>query len=332
MCAYALRPNREVVHPEWTSPVADKLDLVERVIESTIDSAVELACEISSHVFSAGGKRIRPALVVLSAGACGAQVDAPRVTGIAAAAELIHTASLLHDDVVDAANARRGVSTANAKWGNTLSVLGGDFLLSKAFSLLADADGPGVLTVLSAAAVSMAESEMLQAVCEGSIDSWRAGYWRIIHGKTASLMAACCECGAVLAAADESVRLAFRDYGTSFGVAFQITDDLLDIIGDPAQTGKDIGTDLVNGKFTLPVLLAYERGLALTPLVGSGRLSAEDARRVAVQVVECGAAEEARRVAEDYAGRARNALTEIADSDYKAALNALASSITARDL
>jgi len=332
MCAFAVHQKRETELPDWAVPVAGRLELVERVIESALDSGVEVASEITAHLFSAGGKRIRPALVTLSAAACGGESSDGRVTSIAAAAELVHTASLLHDDVVDAASARRGVSTANATWGNTLSVLGGDFLLSKAFSLLAEVGHGGVLSVLSAAAVSMAESEMLQAVCEGSIELWQANYWRIIRGKTASLMAACCECGAMLAGANPAVRQALREYGADFGLAFQVTDDLLDVTGSPAQTGKDIGADLVNGKFTLPVLLAARDGLVPKPLIETGCPSPEDARRIVAAAIECGAAEETRRMAEDYADRARRCLEGIPESEHKAALEVLACSITTRDL
>ncbi len=301
-------------------------------MESATGSGIEIVSEIGSHAFSAGGKRIRPALVILSAGACGGDTNDPRVIKMAAAVELIHTASLLHDDVVDAADARRGVSTTNSLWGNTLSVLGGDFLLSKAFSLLADVDVLDILSVLSEATVSMAESEMLQATCEGNIDAWRAEYWRIVKGKTAALMAACCECGAILAGADGPARLAFREYGTSFGLAFQITDDILDIAGDPERTGKHIGADLMSGKFTLPVLLACEKGSAVTALVGHGPLTAEDARRASALVIESGAADEARRVANDYGIRARQALAVVPRSEYSSALKALADSLATRDL
>lgn len=331
MSAYALRSNRRLSLPEWAGSIADQLDAVEGLIESTAASGIDIVSRISLHAFSAGGKRIRPALVILSAGACGSAPDSINVIKIAAAVELVHTASLLHDDVVDAAAARRGVSTTNSLWGNTLSVLGGDFLLSKAFSLLTDVGGSDVLAVLSQAAVSMAESEMLQAVCEGSLESWRANYWRIIQGKTAALMAACCECGAILAGADEATRSAFRDYGTDIGLSFQITDDLLDVVGDPARIGKDVGTDLTNGKFTLPVLLASEQGGPVSALVGSGRLSAADARRVAALVAECGAAEQARRVAQDYADRACRALALVPESEPKSALRALAASLVRRE-
>ncbi|MGC8861239.1 MAG: polyprenyl synthetase family protein [Armatimonadota bacterium] len=332
MSAHALHSNQAISRPTWAVPIADLLDAVEDTIESAIDSRIDIVSHISTHVFSAGGKRIRPALVILSASACGSNVDRGRVTKLAAAVELVHTASLLHDDVVDSAAARRGVCTANSLWGNRLSVLGGDFLLSKAFSLLACAESTEILSVLSSAAVSMAESEMLQAASEGSLDCWRANYWQIIQGKTAALMAACCECGALLAGADAGLRQAFSEYGTSVGLAFQITDDLLDIVGNPAQTGKDVGTDLMNGKFTLPVLLAYEKDSALiNGMVGSGRLSREDARRVAALVLEHGTAEQARRVAQDYADRACRALDAVPESGHTSALRALAGSLVQRE-
>jgi octaprenyl-diphosphate synthase len=301
------------------------------MLGSVVASDVAVASDLSLHLFSAGGKRVRPALVILSALACGGSED-DRVISLAAATELVHSASLLHDDVVDETSARRGVATANAMWGNKLSVLGGDLLLSKAFSLLAGIGNSEILSALSATAVLMSESEMLQAASEGSIESWREYYWRIIRGKTASLTGSCCECGAILRGASPATRRALAGYGHTFGLAFQITDDLLDITGDPARTGKDIGTDLIHGKFTLPVLLAAERRPELLELVGSGLCTCEEAERIAAIVLESGAADEARRKAVEYGEEACRQLGEIPHSDYRSALEALAVSVIDREV
>ncbi len=331
MNASALNTKKEVVCPKWIMPIADALSRVEQTIDSATNSSVYIASQISSYVFAAGGKRIRPCLVLLSAGISGGDLEAEEVIRMAAAVELIHTASLLHDDVIDSAVARRGVHTANAVWGNTISVLGGDFLLSKAFCLLGDIAGNEVISVLSRAAVAMTESELLQSICENDIDLWRSEYWRIIRGKTASLMGACCESGAILARASDVARSALRAYGESLGVAFQITDDLLDIAGDPAITGKQIGSDLANGKFTLPVLLALKRKDFPRELLSKDRIPIEQARRIAEFVVQCGAVAEAKQVAEKIAAQARGALNIFEQSPYKCALEILASSVVARE-
>ena len=337
MSAYILDARRNQPQPEWVSVIASELDLVECKLETTVTSDVPVAFDLSIHLFSAGGKRIRPVLTILSALASGDNVDIDRVINLAVATELVHTASLVHDDVVDETKERRGVSTANNEWGNKLSVLGGDFLLSKGFSLLASDGDADVLRVLSSTAVKMTESEILQAASEGSLASWEREYWRIIDGKTAAFMGACCECGAILTRAGSDLRRALSEYGTQLGIAFQITDDLLDIAGNPAQTGKDIGTDLTNGKFTLPVLLALrnmnedDRRDLLSSVQG-GSLAREDARRIAKLVADCGAVEMAREVACNHAKNACEQLADVRPSEYKSALEALASSVINRDV
>ena len=243
--------------PAWADPIAQLLAAVDERMLALCASDVMAASDISIPVFSAGGKRIRPALVILSALAAGGSIS-ERLLDLAAATEFMHTASLIHDDVVDETTERRGIPTTKFEWGSKLSVLGGDFLLAKAFLLVSWVGDPAILNVLSSTAVKMSESEILQATCEGRLDAWEENYWRIISDKTAAFMGACCECGALLAGEDDAVRDALRRYGTQLGLAFQITDDLLDITGDPVETGKDVGSDLVHGKFTLPVLLALK--------------------------------------------------------------------------
>ncbi|MCL5104955.1 MAG: polyprenyl synthetase family protein [Armatimonadetes bacterium] len=335
MNAQALNAIRENARPGWMAPIASQLDLVERKLEATVTSEAQPAFEMAIHLFSAGGKRIRPALVLLSACAAGAEAGDPRAINLAASTELVHMASLVHDDVVDETSERRGVATANAKWGNKLSVLGGDFLLSKSFTLLA-ADGDfDVLRVLSSMAVGMTESEVLQASSDGSIAAWEENYWQIIRGKTAEFMGACCECGAIVAGADERVRAAMIEYGLQLGFAFQITDDILDIEGNPARTGKPVGTDLIHGKFTLPVLLALqsfdsEARRTFLASVNSGSMSADSVREVVQQVIASGAVEMARERALRFAEQAMEQLKAIPTSPYSDALEMLAESVIGR--
>ncbi len=322
---------------EEREKVAALMQIVEDRLKSVTASEVEVASDISKRLFSAGGKRIRPMLVILSALACGGR-DYTKMLDLAAATELIHTASLVHDDVIDETAERRGVATANTKWGNKLSVLGGDFLLSKAFSLISGIGDHEVLQVLATNAVRMSEAEMLQTMCEGNLKLWDANYWRIVEGKTASFMSACCECGAILAGADRLTRTMLADYGNQFGMAFQITDDLLDVLGDPSVTGKAIGTDLMHGKFTLPLLLAAKNKntadqckTLLSVSKGDGGLSPENLDAIVRIIVESGVAEEARCIALDFARNACARLNGIPFSGYADALCELATSIANRE-
>lgn len=327
-----LNTDIEETRPDWAVPIARELEMVERTLEATISSDVPTAYDLSLGLLSAGGKRIRPALVILSALASG-ECDTQRMLGIAAAAELVHMASLVHDDVVDETRERRGARTANDSWGNKISVLGGDYLLSKAFQLLAAHGGSDVLRVLSATAVRMTESEMLQATAEGDLALWESNYWRIIRDKTAHFMGACCECGASIGMAEPKTRELLREYGVQLGLAFQITDDVLDIAGDPLITGKATGSDLTHGKYTLPVLLALRDGSDLHSLrstLASGRLTREEAESVAARVIECGAVEDARGVAVECVDKAREQLRDVAASEYTQALDALANFVIRR--
>ncbi|MEN6356453.1 MAG: polyprenyl synthetase family protein [Armatimonadota bacterium] len=332
MNARVLSSRSEDICCPWAVPIATEMDQVERIIESAIRSEVSVAFDLSMHLYSAGGKRIRPTLVLLSALACNANADMDRAGSLAAATELVHMASLVHDDVVDETHERRGESTANSVWGNKMSVLGGDFMLSKAFSLLGANGDIEILQALSGMAVGMAESEMLQAQSEGSIEAWQENYDRIIHGKTASFMRACCECGAMLGGADVEARQALAEYGLLLGQAFQITDDVLDIVGDPAQTGKDVGSDIINGKFTLPVLLAIKKPAfgPVKPLLLEKPAVYENAAFIARRIIECGAVDEALQSARRLASDACTRLKKLPVSDYTLALESLAEFVISR--
>ena len=321
--------------PDWAAPISTELDLVDRRLESVLMSDVDAAFGISVGLLSAGGKRVRPALVLLTAFACNRDADRDRAVNLAAAMELVHMASLVHDDVVDERLSRRGAPTANASWGNKISVLGGDFILSKGFSLIAADGDPDVTRTLAATAVKMTESEVLQAACEGSLDMWEASYDRIIRDKTALLMGACCECGVIAAGAGRAVRAAVREYGTSVGLAFQITDDVLDVIGDPSRTGKETGTDIAGGKFTLPVLIAAREAepdarSRLLSALSREMIGEQDAEEIARLVVESGAVRKALDVAVRHSDDARASLAVLPPSCFTDALFLLASHASTR--
>lgn len=318
--------------PDWAGSISAELDMVERTLESVICSDVSTAFDISMHLLTAGGKRIRPALMILSAMASG-ECDPERLAYLAAATELVHMASLVHDDVIDETRERRGVITAAESYGNKISVLGGDYLLAKGFHLLATYGTPDILRSLSANAIRMTESEILQASAEGDLASWETNYWRIIRDKTAGFMAACCECGALLAGSEPQVRERLCEYGVQLGLAFQITDDVLDISGDRALTGKETGTDLVHGKFTLPVLLALrdeDESGELRAILANGKLSRSQAEDVAARVIRSGALDDARLAALDCSEEAIKQLCDVPRSQYTEALIALAGFVISR--
>jgi len=231
---------------------------VDQVIHQRLSSDVALINQISHYIVSAGGKRIRPRLVLLFSQALG--FDGPEQYELAAIVEFIHTATLLHDDVVDESSLRRGRQTANALFGNAASVLVGDFLYSRAFQMMVGINRMRVLEVLADATNVIAEGEVLQLMNMHDPDLAVDDYLRVIRYKTAKLFEASARLGAVLANADHAVEEACADYGRSLGTAFQLIDDLLDYEGDTEALGKNVGDDLREGKPTLPLLVALSRG------------------------------------------------------------------------
>ena len=231
---------------------------VDEVIRQRLASRVALIDQISHYIVNAGGKRIRPRLVLLFAEALG--FEGPERYELAATVEFIHTATLLHDDVVDESALRRGRATANAMFGNAASVLVGDFLYSRAFQMMVSVNRLRVLQVLADATNVIAEGEVLQLMNMHDPDLAVEDYLQVIRFKTAKLFEASARLGAVLADADSSLEDACADYGRSLGTAFQLVDDLLDYDGNSQDLGKNVGDDLREGKPTLPLLLALERG------------------------------------------------------------------------
>ncbi|MDW8105545.1 MAG: polyprenyl synthetase family protein [Armatimonadota bacterium] len=243
--------------------VAKVLDLilpdllaVEERIQREISSSVRTIWSLGEHVLSSGGKRLRPALVCLSAHATGVPFDRQRLVPLAAAAELMHTATLIHDDVVDNTTTRRGRPTASALFGNGVTVLTGDYLLAKVMSLLAEDGDIEIIRTVSRVAVEMSEGEVLQMLHTGDLSISEETYFDIIRKKTAVFIQGCCRTGALAARAPQPMVEALSQYGFHIGMAFQLADDLLDYIGNPARMGKPVGSDLREGKFTLPLIIA----------------------------------------------------------------------------
>jgi octaprenyl-diphosphate synthase len=238
--------------------VAPDLNHVNSVILERMQSDVALIPELAGHLIAGGGKRMRPMLTL----ACARLLDYPgtRHHKLAAAVEFIHTATLLHDDVVDGSGLRRGKRTANVIWGNPASVLVGDFLFSRSFELMVEDGSLKVLRILSRASAVIAEGEVDQLTAQRRIDTSEDHYLDIISAKTAALFAAACRIAAVVAEQDEEIEQALDCYGRNLGIAFQLVDDAIDYSSDAATMGKGVGDDFRDGKVTLPVILAYARG------------------------------------------------------------------------
>jgi len=238
--------------------VAGDMTLVNALILDRLESEVAMIPELARHLIAAGGKRIRPTLTLLSARLCGH--TARRHIGLATAVEFIHTATLLHDDVVDESDLRRGKSTANALWGNKAPVLVGDFLFSRAFQLMVQDGNLRVLEILANASAVIAEGEVAQLMTAGEVASGEMAYFNVIKAKTAALFRAACQIGAVVAERGPDAEMALAVYGEELGIAFQLVDDALDYSAGQAILGKTIGDDFREGKASLPVLLAYAAG------------------------------------------------------------------------
>ncbi|MFL6830190.1 MAG: polyprenyl synthetase family protein [Sphingomicrobium sp.] len=238
--------------------VAADMNGVNAVILERMQSKVVLIPELAGHLIAGGGKRMRPMLTLACANLLG--YPGTRHHKLAAAVEFIHTATLLHDDVVDRSGMRRGRQTANLIWGNSASVLVGDFLFSRAFELMVEDGSLRVLTILSHASAVIAEGEVEQLTAQRRLDTGEEQYLDIISAKTAALFAAACRVAPVVAEASEEAELALESYGKNLGIAFQLTDDVIDYASDSATMGKGLGDDFRDGKMTLPVILAYARG------------------------------------------------------------------------
>jgi octaprenyl-diphosphate synthase len=255
---HPLSPKGEPSLEPMLALVAEDMNGVNAVILERMQSKVALIPELAGHLIAGGGKRMRPMLTL----ACARMLGYPgtRHHKLAAAVEFIHTATLLHDDVVDGSGMRRGRRTANLIWGNPASVLVGDFLFSRAFELMVEDGSLRVLKILSHASAVIAEGEVEQLTAQRRVETDEEQYLTIISAKTAALFAAACRVAPVVAEASEDAEIALESYGKNLGIAFQLTDDVIDYASDAATMGKGVGDDFRDGKMTLPVILAYARG------------------------------------------------------------------------
>ena len=306
-------------------PVAGDFAAVNQLILDQLHSRVPLVEKIGHYIISAGGKRLRPLVVLLSARACGA--DSSEQHTLAAIIEFLHTATLLHDDVVDTSDLRRGRSTANALWGNAPSVLVGDFLYSRAFEMMVALGNMQVMQILANATNVIAEGEVLQLSKVRDANTDEATYMEVIRSKTAMLFEAASHSAAVLAGAKTDQIEALREFGDALGIAFQLMDDLLDYSGDAAEMGKNVGDDLAEGKPTLPLIYTMRHGTeeqAALVRQAIQKGGTEDITPIREAVTASGALDYTARLAQQHADRAIALLETLPASEYRDALEQLA--------
>jgi octaprenyl-diphosphate synthase len=333
--------------------VRDDLALVEREIAAQNGAAIEPVSEISSYLCAGGGKRLRPALLLLAAGASGYRGESAIRLG--AVVEMIHSATLIHDDVIDGANTRRGRPSANARWGNHMSVLAGDWLYMQSFEMALRERNFPILDILIDLTQNMVEGELLQLTRLGRIDLNEIEATELAYRKTACLFSGCSRLGAVLGNQSKAVENALAEYGRNAGLAFQLVDDLLDFTASPEKLGKPVLSDLKEGKVTLPLIFALEAGGKDSEDgngdgAGHSHLHSNgDGRRLVAKVLEerdfqsvrpeqittlvkeTGALERARKLARDYVCRAKDSLSELPDTEYRRALLAVPDFILDRE-
>ncbi len=305
--------------------LAQDMSIVDGVIRARLHSDVALVNQVGEYIVSSGGKRLRPALVVLSAHAFG--YSGNHHHHLAAVVEFIHTATLLHDDVVDESELRRGRATASALFGNAASVLVGDFLYSRAFQMMVEVDDMRVMQTLADATNVIAEGEVLQLLNCHDADVEADNYLHVIHCKTAKLFEAAMRLGAILSGMDETMEAAAAKYGMHLGTAFQLVDDVLDYSADELQTGKHLGDDLAEGKPTLPLIYAMQHGSPEQAAVVRNAIENGDIEKFVevLQVIHAtGALKFTRQQAINEAGLACAAIAQLPDSKYKQCLLELA--------
>ena len=307
------------------------MQAVDRVIDERLSSEVPLVGQVARYIISSGGKRLRPVLLLLASGAI--ESNHPHRHTLAAVVEFIHTATLLHDDVVDESTLRRGRSTANEMFGNAASVLVGDFLYSRAFQMMVDVNSMRVMQILADATNVIAEGEVLQLMHMRDAELSEADYLRVIRSKTAKLFEASSRLAAVLAQAPAPIEEALSTYGQALGTAFQIIDDVLDYEGNADELGKNLGDDLREGKATLPIICTLQTAndsqrARLKQAITAGEIDSL-AELIAI-IQNSGGLAQAREIAGQEAQRALDAIADLADNAYTQAMRALATSLLTR--
>ncbi|MGE4317889.1 MAG: polyprenyl synthetase family protein [Deferribacterales bacterium] len=314
--------------------VKNEREAVEKELIANLDSDVKMVNEVASYVFESGGKRLRPVFLILSALMSG--YTGPRSAALSGVVEYIHTATLLHDDVIDGALYRRGKESANRVFGNDITVLCGDFLYSRAFMNLVKDGDSRIQMLLAVAARTMSEGEVFQLIKTADVKISFDDYIRIIISKTAVMFSACCEIGAILGGQPVEKQTAMKNFGTTLGIAFQMADDILDYLGDPEKTGKKPGTDLNEGKITLPVIKLMESATPeenkrIRDIIVDEKATDENLNYILGLMNKYDVKKRSEAVVDEYIAEAKKNLELFEPSQYRDALDFLADYMVARE-
>lgn len=314
-------------------PIQEEMRAVEAEFDRQVSSNVQVVNYLGEFLRSSGGKRLRPALLILASKAAGGG-DRESVIRMATVMEMLHTATLVHDDIIDNAETRRNKPSMNAKFGNQTAVLMGDWLYMSAFETSLRERSLRILDILTRLTRKMTEGELIQLTFIGKLDISEEDYFEILKRKTAYLFAACCEVGAILANSNEDVVDAMRDFGLELGIAFQLSDDLLDLTSQSETLGKAAGSDLLEGKMTLPLIKLLREDPSvhstLEEIVRSGSYDAMPRPQLVNRLVETGIVESVYRTALAHSGRARKSLAILHESEYRSALEGVLAFATDR--
>lgn len=336
MSAASFLVNPSASSVSFLLPIQEDLTAVEARMQDELSSEVRVISELAAHLLKAGGKRLRPAMVALSARAISLELTSERIATVGAAVEFVHMATLVHDDVVDNTAMRRGRPTANAVYGNGAAVLSGDSILARSMRLLAIDGDLRIIRTVSEITIEMSEGEVMEITATGCSDLPVAQYYDILRKKTAVFVEGCCRCGAILAGATSLQEEALAVFGFRIGMAFQIVDDLLDYTGDPVLTGKPRGSDLRDGRATLPLLITLEEATSeereiLLSVFGRGDAGEEKLSQVYAILETHDAFSRSRAVAEGHIECARHSLSSLSPSPAVDCLCALSDYIVQRD-
>ncbi|MEO8648754.1 MAG: polyprenyl synthetase family protein [Acidobacteriota bacterium] len=307
--------------------IAPELELVEAEYERQVNSNIQVVNFLGEYVRASGGKRVRPALLLLAVYAAGGIGKDPSAVRMATVMEMLHTATLVHDDIIDNAGLRRNRESVNARFGNQTAVLMGDWLYMNAFEASLKERSLEILDILTRLTRQMTEGELIQLTLIGKVDLTHDEYFDIVRRKTAYLFSGCCEIGAILGQIDQSGRAGLRNFGMNLGVAFQLADDLLDITADESSLGKSAGADLIEGKVTIPLILLIEQDDSVRAIVQkifeTGEFPAELRADILGRMRTRGIIDQVRSIAAEYAGTSRKNLEVLPETEYSRALDAI---------
>ncbi|HVF47514.1 MAG TPA: polyprenyl synthetase family protein [Pyrinomonadaceae bacterium] len=316
--------------------IEPELDLVEKEFDRQASSNIQVIDYLGEYLRDSGGKRVRPALLILANYAVGGTATNDNVIRLATVMEMLHTATLVHDDIIDNAELRRSRASVSARFGNQTAVLMGDWLYMSAFETTVQERSLEIIDILTRLTRKMTEGELIQLTRLGRLDISESEYFDILSRKTAYLFSACCEVGAIIGGADTEQRSAMRDYGLALGVAFQLSDDILDLTGATESLGKAAGSDLLEGKLTLPLIYLLDRmpemKAAIERVMVEGDYTAVSRPQLLQMLAERGILDEVRQRANDHAESARKSLDVLPRSEYRSCLDNVLSFVVDRNL